>query len=79
VRSRRPGDRMRPLGLSGEKKLQDILVDAKVARDQRDGVPVIATEWGIAWVVGVCLDERAAAGGGMGRAVRVRAQRPAQR
>ena len=74
VRSRRPGDRMRPVGLEGTKKLQDIMVDAKVARGERDGVPVVVAEWGIVWVVGVCLDEQAAGAGG-GRVVRVRARR----
>ncbi len=74
VRSRRPGDRMRPLGLGGTKKLQDILVDAKVPRGDRDGVPLVLTAEGIAWAVGVCLDERAARARS-GRVVRVRARR----
>ncbi len=59
VRSRRRGDRFRPLGLGGEKKLQDYLVDAKVSRDERDVVPLACASWGIAWVVGHCIDERA--------------------
>lgn len=59
VRSRRRGDRFRPLGLGGEKKLQDYLVDAKVARDERDAVPLVCASWGIAWVVGHRIDERA--------------------
>jgi tRNA(Ile)-lysidine synthase len=59
VRSRRRGDRFRPLGLGGEKKLQDYLVDAKVPRDERDGVPLVCASWGIAWVVGQRIDERA--------------------
>jgi len=59
VRSRRRGDRFRPLGLGGEKKLQDYLVDAKVARDERDAVPLVCAPWGIAWVVGHRIDERA--------------------
>ena len=58
VRSRRPGDRLRPLGLGGEKKLQDILVDAKVPAAERDGVPIICGPQGIIWVVGHCIDER---------------------
>lgn len=74
VRSRRIGDRMRPVGLGGTKKLQDIMVDAKVPRGQRDGVPVVAADWGIAWVAGICVDERATAGAG-GRVVRLRARR----
>jgi len=59
VRSRRRGDRFRPLGLGGEKKLQDYLVDAKVPRDERDGVPLVCASWGIAWLVGHRIDERA--------------------
>ena len=59
VRSRRRGDRFRPLGLGGEKKLQDYLVDAKVPRDERDAVPLVCASWGIAWVVGHRIDERA--------------------
>jgi tRNA(Ile)-lysidine synthetase-like protein len=58
VRSRRPGDRLRPLGLGGEKKLQDILVDAKVPAAERDGVPIICGPQGIMWVVGQCIDGR---------------------
>jgi tRNA(Ile)-lysidine synthase len=59
VRGRRRGDRFRPLGLGGEKKLQDYLVDAKVPRGERDGIPLVCAPWGIAWVVGHRIDERA--------------------
>lgn len=61
VRTRRPGDRISPLGMKGTKKLQDVLVDAKVPRDERDRVPVVADARGIVWVVGLRLDRRAAA------------------
>ncbi|KPK21132.1 MAG: hypothetical protein AMJ76_03485 [Dehalococcoidia bacterium SM23_28_1] len=59
VRSRRRGDRFQPLGLGGEKKLQDYLVDAKVPRDERDAVPLVCASWGIAWLVGHRVDGRA--------------------
>jgi len=62
VRSRRPGDRLRPLGLGGEKKLQDILVDAKVPARDRDGVPLVCGAVGIIWVAGHCIDQRYALG-----------------
>ena len=42
LRTRRPGDQMRPLGMSGRKKLQDLLVDAKIPGDVRDRLPLIA-------------------------------------
>jgi tRNA(Ile)-lysidine synthase len=60
VRSRRPGDRLRPLGLGGTKKVQDILVDAKVPAEDRDQVPIIEDDVGVVWVVGHCIDERVA-------------------
>ena len=52
VRRRRPGDRFHPLGMKGEKRLQDFLVDAKVPRWERDQVPLVVSPQGIVWVVG---------------------------
>jgi tRNA(Ile)-lysidine synthase len=75
VRFRLPGDRLRPLGLGGEKKLQDLLVDAKVPREERDDIPVVCASWGVAWVVGHRMDERAALRDGSGTALRLRFRR----
>jgi tRNA(Ile)-lysidine synthase len=54
VRSRQPGDRVRPLGMGGRgKKLQDLLVDRKVARAERDALPLVVDGTDrIVWVVG---------------------------
>ena len=52
VRTRRPGDRFQPSGMTGTKKLQDFFTDAKVPREQRDNVPLLVCERGIAWVAG---------------------------
>ncbi len=59
VRSRRPGDRFRPLGMGGrEKKLQDLLVDRKVARNERDSLPLVVDSADkIVWVVGESVAE----------------------
>jgi tRNA(Ile)-lysidine synthetase-like protein len=58
VRNRRPGDRYRPLGLHGSKKLQDVFVDRKVARHERDAVPLVVDERDrIVWVAGHGIDE----------------------
>jgi tRNA(Ile)-lysidine synthase len=43
LRARRPGDRMRPRGGRGSRKLSDLLIDAKVPRAARDRLPVLAT------------------------------------
>lgn len=54
VRGRRPGDRVRSGGHA--RKLQDVLVDAKVPRERRDGLPVACDRTGAAfWVAGVPL------------------------
>lgn len=52
VRGWRPGDRFRPLGLAGTKKLQDFFVDAKIPRKARARVPLLVAADRIAWVVG---------------------------
>lgn len=52
VRTRRPGDRIRPLGMQGSKALQDLFVDAKVPFEQRDRLPVVVVGDEIAWVPG---------------------------
>ena len=58
VRNRRPGDKFRPAGLRGSKKLQDLFVDAKLPRAMRDSVPVVVDDRGrIVWVAGFGIDE----------------------
>ena len=43
LRARRAGDRMRPRGGRGSRKLADLLIDAKVPRATRDSLPVLTT------------------------------------
>jgi tRNA(Ile)-lysidine synthase len=59
VRSRRPGDWLRPAGLGGRrKKLQDLLVDRKIPRETRDVLPLVVDGQGrIVWVVGLAVAE----------------------
>jgi len=58
VRSPLPGDRFRPAGLGGSRKVKDLLIDAKVPRRDRWRVPVLVDRRGPLWVVGHRLDER---------------------
>jgi tRNA(Ile)-lysidine synthase len=53
----RDGDRMRPLGMEGTKKLSDLLVDAKVPRRLRQLRPVVRDGDRIVWLAGVRLGE----------------------
>jgi tRNA(Ile)-lysidine synthase len=62
VRTRRPGDRLSFTHAPGTKKLQDLLVDAKIPRRERDRIPVLETAEFIAWVPGFGVDRRASAG-----------------
>jgi tRNA(Ile)-lysidine synthase len=58
VRSRRPGDIFRPLGVRGRKKLQDVFVDSKIRRETRDSIPLVVDANGrIVWVAGVSVAE----------------------
>lgn len=58
IRGRRPGDRIEPRGLGGRKKVQDIFVDRKVPRDERDLVPLVVDEQDrIVWIPGHAVDE----------------------
>ena len=41
LRSRRPGDRIRPLGMRGMKKISDVLTDSKISPTQKDSILVI--------------------------------------
>jgi tRNA(Ile)-lysidine synthase len=58
VRPWQDGDRMRPAGLGGTKKLQDLFTDRKVPRERRRSIPVLDAAGEIAWVPGVAMDER---------------------
>jgi tRNA(Ile)-lysidine synthase len=59
VRSWRPGDWLRPVGLHGHrKKLQDLFVDRKIERARRHRVPVVVDGRDrVVWVVGMGLSE----------------------
>ncbi|NIT34994.1 MAG: tRNA lysidine(34) synthetase TilS [candidate division Zixibacteria bacterium] len=75
VRAWRKGDRVRPAGLDGRKKLQDIFVDAKVPAGERRRWPVICEGLNILWVPALALAEGAAASPGA-RSVHLRCLRP---
>lgn len=59
VRPWRAGDRFSPQGMKGgSKKLQDFFTDRKIARHQREKIPLLVAPEGILWVVGMRQDER---------------------
>ena len=58
VRTWQPGDRFRPLGMGGEKKLQDYFSDAKVPRMLRSRLPLVWNAGHLVWVAGLRVDDR---------------------
>ena len=56
VRSRRPGDRIHPVGASGTKKLKDFFIDRKVAREKRN-VPLICRGSEVLCIIGMTVSE----------------------
>ena len=57
VRSIREGDRMRPFGMKGTRKLQDILVDEKVPREMRRNLLLVECDGEIVWLPGYRVSE----------------------
>jgi tRNA(Ile)-lysidine synthase len=58
IRSIHPGDRFMPLGMTGTKKVNDFLADAKVPPKERATIPVLVSGGRIVWVAGKRIDHR---------------------
>jgi tRNA(Ile)-lysidine synthase len=67
----REGERMRPLGMDGTKKLADLLADGKVPRRQRHGIPVVRDGERVVWLAGVRMSDEYKVGPHTTRAVRL--------
>ena len=58
VRFFQPGDRLKPLGMTGTKKVKSLFIDEKVPREIRPRVPILLTgENDIIWVYGTRIAE----------------------
>jgi tRNA(Ile)-lysidine synthase len=71
LRTRRPGDRLQLPGVAGATKLQDLLVDAKIPRRERDRIGVVEAANGIVWLAGQRAAGWALADAGSERVVRL--------
>lgn len=56
IRAGKAGDRMSPFGMKGSRKIQDILVDAKVPRAARAQIPVLVCADQVVWLPGYRID-----------------------
>jgi len=75
VRGRRAGDRVRPLGGPGSRKLKRVLIDARVPRRVRDRLPIVVSGDDVLWVAGVVRGHGAPVGSGTRTVLRVRAEK----
>jgi tRNA(Ile)-lysidine synthase len=57
LRNHETGDRFTPLGMQGSQKVKKFFINAKIARNQRKGCPVILSRDRIIWVVGLRMDD----------------------
>ena len=59
LRSRQQGDKFKPIGMNGYKKLSDFFIDEKVSLSDKDYVPILVNGNGeIIWVAGWRQDNR---------------------
>ncbi len=58
VRTRRPGDRIRPLGWDTSCRVKDLLINRKVKRRERYRLPFLANGENVIWIPGVTIDDR---------------------
>jgi tRNA(Ile)-lysidine synthetase-like protein len=58
IRTRQPGDRFMPNGMSHLKKLKDFFIDEKIPKYERDKIAIICDSEKIIWVAGLRQDQR---------------------
>ncbi len=75
IRQGEAGDRYRPFGLHGTKKLYDLLADRSVPAFERGRIPVLSDQAGVLWPVGHPIAERARVTDATRRIFQVRATR----
>jgi tRNA(Ile)-lysidine synthase len=57
IRAYEPGDKIRSLGMKGLKKVSDVLVQAKIAMNEKKNYPVLVSKDEIVAVIGLCISE----------------------
>lgn len=76
VRTPLKGDRMRPFGMTGTKKLSDIFGDKKIPARDRTSTLVITDADDILWLVGVATSEKSRVTPATRRIVKIRVEKP---
>jgi tRNA(Ile)-lysidine synthase len=69
----RPGDRIRPLGLGGSRKIQDVFVDHKIAVASRLRWPLVVSGDEVIWIPGLVRSRLALVSAASRKVVHLRA------
>ena len=57
IRTWKNGDKIRPLGMEGSKKISDILIDKKTPLIEKDKTYVITSNGHIIWLIGYIIND----------------------
>ncbi len=77
LRAAEPGDVIAPMGFEKERKLSDLMGEAKLTQAARKRLPIICDILGVVWVPGVCLADRVKTEAVTNRQLRLRFRPPA--
>lgn len=58
IRNWREGDKFRPFGMRGQKKLSDFFVNQKIDRFQKSQIKILSSGNQIVWIIGLRADDR---------------------
>lgn len=58
IRSRRAGDRILSIGMENYKKIKNIMIDSKIPKEERDGIPIITYKDEIVWIAGITKSKK---------------------
>jgi len=58
IRSKKEGDKFKPLGMNNFKKLSDFFVDMKLSMTEKERIHVFQTADNICWIAGFRIDDR---------------------
>lgn len=59
IRTRKPGDRLEPVGMQGHKSLKKFMIDKKIPKEYRNAIPLVLTDEDIIWIPGCFFGKRA--------------------
>ena len=76
VRNYRSGDRFRPLGMMGSKKVKDFFIDNRIDKKMRPRVPLLLSGGKIVWIGGYRIDDTVKMGPETTHVVTVRLVQP---